>query len=127
MRAMRDTSQWDTAVTPAEATTAVATAIVKTLPSTSIKSHLDDEVETEWFAIAGRTAGILWWRKTWQARVRYTASAEPAGSSVSGSRVTLHVEVEERPNSKWEWQAGDPDLAEKHSVELRRAIYGALR
>jgi hypothetical protein len=98
----------------------VALRLVQAMPAIPIVASRDGQIASDWLDVPGRTTGILFWKHRWQARVKhYISITRSYAAPLSASVIMVSSEVEERPNSKYGWKPGDPELARPAEVRLR--------
>lgn len=83
-------------------------------------------ITTEWRPIIGRTAGMLWWEKTYLSEVRHIITVTRSYKSPDLSNLKVDSEVRERPNEKYPWTNADKKITDELSKIPQEEIKGLL-
>lgn len=85
----------------------------------SIADSNEGQITTDWKPIPGRSAGILWWEKIYEAEVRHVITVKQSFREPKYSNISVVTQVRERPNSKYPWSEADSELGRTSFSGLR--------
>lgn len=100
---------------------------VKDINFWGIAETTEGEVTTNWVAIPGRVAGLLWWKKEYLTQVRHIITIRRALTSSTFSGFSITTEVRERPNANYDWRPGDPEHGRRSFEKIRELLVSAIR
>lgn len=82
---------------------------------------------TDWKPIEGREAGLLWWKKKYEAQVRHTITIKRSYESSEYTNFSIHTEVRERPNNNYDWSTGDAELGRAEFKKIRNVLLAMVK
>lgn len=92
----------------------------------SIASSNDGQIVTDWQAVPGREAGVLWWRKRYDTEVRHIITVKQAMPSDHLSSYSIQTEVRERPNPSYAWAPADPELGRAAFMKIKARLWNHI-
>ena len=87
----------------------------------------EGQISTDWEAIPGRMAGLLWWKKEYQTEARHIITINRSYRFSDLTNYSIATEVRERPNSNYQWAPGDPELGRESFSELKLVLLNSVR
>lgn len=89
----------------------------------SIASSNDGQIVTDWQAVPGREAGVMWWKKRYEAEVRHIVTVRQAMHAANLSSYSIQTEVRERPNPSYAWTSADPELGRADFLKVKAQLW----
>lgn len=87
----------------------------------------EGQLITDWRLVKGRTAGVGWWKKDYQARVRHIITVKHSFRSSNLSNYTIETQVEERPNEAYDWEPANFEYGRESFEEIKEFLLRAVR
>lgn len=91
-----------------------------------IASSNDGQIVTDWQAVPGREAGVLWWKKRYDTEVRHVITVKQAVRSEHLSSYSIQTEVRERPNPSYAWAPADPELGRAAFLKVKARLWNHI-
>ena len=91
-----------------------------------IASSNDGQIVTDWQAVPGREAGVLWWKKRYDTEVRHIITVKQAMRSEHLSSYSIQTEVRERPNPSYAWASADPELGRAAFMKIKARLWNHI-
>lgn len=88
-----------------------------------IASSNDGQITTDWQAVPGREAGVLWWKKRYDTEVRHVITVKQSMRSERFSSYSIQTEVRERPNPSYAWAPADPELGRTAFLKVKARLW----
>lgn len=95
--------------------------------SWGIASSNEGQITTDWQRIPGREAGVLWWKKRYDAEVRHVITVKQAFRSRSLSSYSIETEVRERPNANYDWAPANPELGRASFERIKGQLWASIQ
>lgn len=92
-----------------------------------IASSNEGQITTDWQRIPGREAGVLWWKKRYDAEVRHVITVKQAFHSSSLSSYSIETEVRERPNANYDWAPANPELGRASFERIKGQLWASIQ
>ena len=92
-----------------------------------IASSNEGQITTDWQRIPGREAGVLWWKKRYDAEVRHVITVKQAFRSRSLSSYSIETEVRERPNANYDWAPANPELGRASFERIKGQLWESIQ
>lgn len=93
----------------------------------TISESNEGQIITDWKAIQGKKAGVLWWEKTFECETRHLITIKRSYQSSQLTNFTIVTEVRERPNVNYPWTSADPELGRASFENLKNILLIAVR
>ena len=87
----------------------------------------EGRILTEWQAVDGRSAGLWWWKKQYEARARHIIAINGPVTAHGGPTFRIQTEVEERPNANYPWQSSGEEYGSQSLQGLKEVLMFAIR
>lgn len=87
----------------------------------------EGQITTDWRPVTGRTAGVAWWKKDYQARVRHIITVKHSFRSPASSNYTIETQVEERPNDAYDWEPANVEYGRESFEEIKEFLLNVLK
>ena len=91
-----------------------------------ITSSNDGQIVTDWQAVPGREAGVLWWKKRYDTEARHIITVKQAMRSEHLSSYSIQTEVRERPSPSYAWAPADPELGRAAFMKIKARLWNHI-
>jgi len=88
----------------------------------NVKSAYEGRIETEFEEYPGEVHGYLWFKKTWQERIKYIIIIKQSWDNSQNSEVTIYTEIDHRLNDRFEWERKKSDNENNKISEIFNSI-----
>jgi hypothetical protein len=112
---------------PATARSLMPTPVASAGAPWTVAESNQGQFTTDWRPIRGRTAGVLWWKKTYESEVHHVITIMPSYRSPALANLSVITEVRERPNAQYPWVAGDAELGRPSFESLKNMLLATIR
>ena len=100
----------------------IKTVLGKPPLNLNVISALEGRIETEFEEYPGEVHGYLWFKKTWQERIKYIIIIEQNWGNSENSKVTISTKIEHRLNDRFEWERKKPNNDNSKISEIFQCI-----
>ncbi|MEA2095298.1 MAG: hypothetical protein U9P73_01210 [Candidatus Cloacimonadota bacterium] len=88
----------------------------------NVISAFEGRIETEFEEYPGEVHGYLWFKKTWQERIKYIIIIKQSWGNSESSDVSIDAEIEHRLNDRFKWDPKKPTNENNKISEIFQRI-----